>query len=406
MDAISPMKNKEELLLGCYQLFNNAFDVDYLFENFLKLIYLNFKNLSKVQVLREIKDINQFTVLYEITSSERSMLAMRIGSVYKNLKELNNETVKLSNIKDDFLNSYDIHSLFAFDLGGSNSYESFLLLCSEDEISLTQDEIDFLLLLLGEFKKCCLRLELLEKSIGDSKRLRLQNELLREQERLKTDFINNISHELRTPLSGILGFSKILSSNKDTAESKEDIAKHIQDSASRLSNLVCDLVQATGSHNSWVVNWELIDINEIAKDSVEEFSLLKKDFKIKYEASSEFPKIKSDSKLIRQVIDNLISNAIKYSVNKKEVAVKLGVNKDKSEVVFSIADSGVGVRKEELSRLFDRFYRSSNSEIKSIPGSGLGLTISKEIVETLGGKITVESELGKGSKFIVILPCT
>jgi len=406
MKAISPMKNKEELLLGCYQLFNNAFDVDYLFENFLKLINLNFKNLCRVQIIKEVEDISQFSVLYEITNSERSMLSMRIGGICKKLKESNNQTVKLFNIKDDFLNSYDIYSLIAFDLSNSNLYENFLLLCSEDEISLSQDEINFLLLVIDEFKKCCLRLELLEKSIGDSKRLRLQNELLREQERLKTDFINNISHELRTPLSGILGFSKILSSKKETVESKEDIAKHIQDSASRLSNLVCDLVQATGLHNGWVVNWELIDINEIAKDSVEEFSLLKKDFKIKCETSSGFPKVKSDSKLIRQVFDNLISNAIKYSVNKKEVVVQLGINKDKSEITFSVADSGVGVRKEELPRLFDRFYRSSNSEIKSIPGAGLGLTISKEIVETLGGKISVESELGKGSTFIVTLPCT
>lgn len=403
MSAISPMKNKDKMLISFYELFNNAFDVDFLFENFLTLIHSNFKDLSRVQIFEELKDVNQFTVSYEITNSNKSMLSMRIETLYKKLKELNNNPFKIL-LKDEAFKTYDIYSLTVFNLDINNSSDSLLVLCSKEDLNLNQDETDFFLQITNEFAKCFSRLEQLEKSSGELKRLKLQNELLREQDRLKSDFINNISHELRTPLSGILGFSKILSSKKETTESKEDIARHIQDSANRLSGLICDLVQVTGNSSGWVLNPELIDVNKIVKDSVEDFSLLNKDFKIKYESISNCPKITSDPKLLRQVLDNLISNAIKYSVNKKEVLVNLEVNKDKSEIVFSVTDSGVGINKEELSKLFDRFYRSSNPEVKAVSGSGLGLSISKEIIETLGGEISVDSELGRGSRFVVTLP--
>ena len=113
--------------------------------------------------------------------------------------------------------------------------------------------------------------------------------------------------------------------------------------------------------------------------------------------------IQTDPKLVRQVLDNLISNAIKYSPTGSNITVSLHLDSN-NEISVSIQDEGIGINDTELEKVFNRFYRSSSSNSKNTPGSGLGLSICKEIISTLKGKIYAKSKLNQGSTFIFSLP--
>ncbi len=242
----------------------------------------------------------------------------------------------------------------------------------------------------------------LEASLERLKLLEEQNIQLVELNKTRTELINNVSHELRTPLVSIMGFSNILQRHEIKPELILEASEQIQQAGGRLSRMIDDLIQLNrASTKGWSVSLEKVDIGEIARYVVNALSPLNKDHQFNFQFEPDYPLIRADRKLIRQVIENLMINAIKYSPNGGEIISKITVNRDDNKIRFSVSDNGIGMTELERLRVFERFYRAKNSHTENISGLGLGLTICKDVVEAMNGTITVESNYGKGSCFMI-----
>lgn len=222
-------------------------------------------------------------------------------------------------------------------------------------------------------------------------------------ERMK-QFSADISHEFKTPLTIIRGEIELaLSKNKRASSLKKTLA-NILDEVVRLSNMVEDLLTLFKSDIGQVkFNFKEVDIVEIIKDLLEDIDVLAEEKKIKIEVGRlDSAIVLGDEMRLKQLFLNLIDNAIKY--NKSGGKVTISVENKGDVVDVSISDTGVGIPEEELDLIFERFYRVDKARSRDSGGVGLGLSIAKWIAESHNGKIEVQSKLGQGSKFSVILP--
>lgn|GEM_PF-2203169 len=243
----------------------------------------------------------------------------------------------------------------------------------------------------------------MEASLEKLKLLEEQNQKLEEVNKLRTELINNVSHELRTPLVSILGFSNILQRHKVSEELVNEAAQQIQSAGTRLSRMIDDLIQLSRVENrGWDLNLELLDLGDIARLSIEEFAPIYPEHQLSYEAPAEYPLIEGDRKLIRRIIDNLITNAIKYSPDGGDIRAQVSVNNKRVEL--SISDHGIGISHDDQPNIFERFYRAKNERTQQVPGLGLGLSICKDAVIAMSGTISCISEYGSGSRFTVSFP--
>ena len=220
--------------------------------------------------------------------------------------------------------------------------------------------------------------------------------------RLRSDFISNVTHELKTPLTSIHMFSEslLLERIKTTTEKKEYLSIIIKESE-RLKRMINNILEFSKnekakskyhfvkSNLASVINSVIDDMNYWLKE--EKFNLVKE--------LDENINADIDSDKMKQAINNLLNNAIKYSITTKSIFIRL--YKNDNHIYIEVEDKGIGIPKDQLSRIFEKFYRIDQQE--SISGTGLGLTVVKEIVEAHNGKIIVASEPGKGSKFSIIL---
>ena len=231
-------------------------------------------------------------------------------------------------------------------------------------------------------------------------------------EKIKADFIANVSHELRTPLTAIKGYTETL--EEEAYESPED-QKHflriIKRHTDRLINIVSDLLVLSEvesrdslSKENNANDLEEININELIKSSIDALrsKAAEKGIDVSFESEQEVCKVKANRFLLEQMFINLIDNAVKYTPEKGEVAIR--VSSPDSQILTEISDTGIGIPKEHLPRIFERFYRVDKTRSRNLGGTGLGLSIVKHIVIMHGGRIEVQSEEGKGSKFSVTLP--
>lgn len=242
--------------------------------------------------------------------------------------------------------------------------------------------------------------KLVEKALIDAK------EKIEEMNKLKTNFLANMSHELRTPLIGIIGYADIIATEADNEEIKE-MAKVVKYSGERLNetlNCILDLSRIESEQIE--KNYEKINVNNFLTDCKNDFedAANSKGLWINIVANTEPINVVLDKNLLKKITDNILSNAIKYT-HKGGIVIKADYDKDKNKVEFVFADTGVGISKENLELIFDSFRQISEGFNRKFEGSGLGLTVTKKLVKLLGGKISVESELGKGSIFKVELPC-
>jgi len=232
--------------------------------------------------------------------------------------------------------------------------------------------------------------------------------VIRESEvsRLKSEFVSNVSHELKTPLALIRMFGETLDSGIVTEEKdKQKFYSIIRKESERLTHLinnVLDFSRIDAGVKEY--NFKEADLVEVVRGSMEAFQFQISDsgFKIESELPDESIILKIDKEAIAQVLLNLLNNAVKYSEEEKYIKVTLC--KDSASALISVIDHGVGISGEELKKIFDKFYRVPAVKTKETQGTGLGLTLAKHIVKAHGGKIEVESEVGKGSRFIVRLP--
>lgn len=235
--------------------------------------------------------------------------------------------------------------------------------------------------------------------------LSLYNRRLRNLDKQKTDFISTASHQLRSPTAAILGYTSMLLENDygKLNEKQLEIVKIIFESSSNLNNIINELLDTTRLEQNRmkysVTKFDLVDVLEeidlIYRNLAERRGLkFIEDFSHDY---SVF--IKGDQEKIKQAITNLLDNAIKYT---KEGSITVNIKKVENKVLICVKDTGIGIRKDELNGIFNKFVRASNAESMNVSGSGLGLFIAREIVLSNRGKIWVESEgQDKGSKFCI-----
>lgn len=224
-------------------------------------------------------------------------------------------------------------------------------------------------------------------------------------EKMREQFVANVSHELKTPLTSIKGFAETLKyvENKDT---REKFLKIINDEAERLTRLIQDiLVLSNIEKNKNTEEMQTFNINDLIEDVL---YLVKKSADNKsisiFLNKDDLPNIKGYKDKYKQLVINLIDNAIKYTEPKGKVIVTTNLDNTSNNIVLVVEDTGVGIPKKYLDRIFERFYRIDKARSRSEGGTGLGLAIVKHIVININGKIEVQSEPNKGSKFIIRIP--
>ena len=223
-------------------------------------------------------------------------------------------------------------------------------------------------------------------------------------ENMRRDFVANVSHELKTPLTSISGFAETLRLNENIdTETRNRFLNIIDGEANRLRRLIEDILTLSFIENDKKEETDEIVLYSVYK-KVEDMIMISaktKNISLNCDADESI-KIKANADYIKQVILNLVDNAIKYTPENGEVNVKIFTEEDKA--VIKVSDNGMGIPKEDQSRIFERFYRVDKARSREIGGTGLGLAITKHIVMNLGGTISVESELEKGSTFTVKIP--
>ncbi len=221
------------------------------------------------------------------------------------------------------------------------------------------------------------------------------------------EFVANVSHELKTPLTSIQGFSQaILDGTADTPESRTRAARIIHNEAGRMHRMVLDLLDLARLDSGTAdLKMSHVDLQALLQNIVDKFSpqAQKAGIRLMLETPAGLPVLIGDGDRLAQVFTNLVDNALKFTLEGGKVTISAAPAGD--ELVLSVSDTGPGIPRESLPRLFDRFYQVDVSRAGGEGhGAGLGLAIVREIVETHGGRISVRSELGHGTTFVIHLP--
>jgi protein-histidine pros-kinase len=222
----------------------------------------------------------------------------------------------------------------------------------------------------------------------------------------KDRFLASMIHELRVPLNAILGYTGILLMKLPgplTSEQEKQI-KNVEINANHLLSIVNDLLTISKIQSGDIsLHLEKINCADLIKEVAASLSSLveSKELSLKVDVSEKSFEVKTDRRILKQILLNILDNAIKYT-DKGRVTIKLHQS-SASSVVIDISDTGIGIKEEDKTKLFNAFERIKQPE-KLIAGTGLGLYISKYLIELLGGKIELKSEYGKGSCFSILIP--
>ncbi|MBI2848905.1 MAG: GAF domain-containing protein [Chloroflexi bacterium] len=228
-------------------------------------------------------------------------------------------------------------------------------------------------------------------------------EALRELNRLKTEFVSSVSHELRTPLTYLVGYGELLARRSSLPDQVRFMADEIQRESLRLKKIVDDLLDVSYLESGrFVLDRNPASLGDIVQKQIRHFSTVSAQHQIVAIIPPALPMVSLDVVRIGQVLGNLISNAISYSPGGGEVRVS--VEEKGEKLLVSVSDQGIGIPKDQLGRVFERFYRGQSDQVLRVRGTGLGLSVVKLLVEAHGGSIGVESRAGAGSTFYFALP--
>jgi PAS domain S-box-containing protein len=226
--------------------------------------------------------------------------------------------------------------------------------------------------------------------------------------RLKSSFLANISHEIRTPLNSVVGFSNLLLSDDLTKEVKEDYIEHINYNSEKLLQIIGDIIDLSRLESSQIeITYEETSVNSIVREIIEDAKHVIRrneksiilNVKNQFEDSSDL--IFTDRIWLKRVLNHLMDNAVKFTL---DGSIEFSYMRENENIVFKIKDTGIGINKENLGYIFEEFRQEIDGHHRPFEGLGIGLTLAKEVVERMGGRIYVQSEKGIGSEFSFSIP--
>jgi len=229
---------------------------------------------------------------------------------------------------------------------------------------------------------------------------------LAELDRLKSEFVNTVSHELRTPLTSIMGYLSLVLAGTagPLQEQQRDFLEVVSRNTNRLANLINDLLDIQRIESGRMpVQLSPISLTGVVRQVAETFRVQaeQKGLSFTVNVPDDVPKIPADPDRLTQIIANLVSNAVKYT---REGGVTISVSAAGDRVELEVADTGIGIAPADQKRIFEKFYRAEHPYVREVGGTGLGLPIVKTMVEEHGADLRLESQLGRGSRFIVSFP--
>ena len=228
-------------------------------------------------------------------------------------------------------------------------------------------------------------------------------------EKAKTQFLANMGHELRTPLNAINGFTRHLLNTEEVislTDKSQGYLKQIQNSGLALLEMIDNILDLSKiDKNEYEINEQNCIVKELVKEAFNSEMVMAKEKNIKYtlELSKDLPdEIKTDPTILKHILINLLNNGIKFSRNGGEVS--LNISKEGQGLVILVTDNGIGIHQDYFEEIYTEFFQIDQSNLRTHEGTGIGLFIVSNLVKLLGGKLTLESELKKGSKFLIHLP--
>lgn len=226
---------------------------------------------------------------------------------------------------------------------------------------------------------------------------------LKELDRIKSEFVTTVSHDLRSPLTAILGYVELIERAGEINEQQREFVERVQFSVQQITNLVTDLLDLGRIEAGLETTRESSPISVLARYAVEGLRAAAetRGLQLRVDLPEDLPLVSGDPIRLRQMIGNLLENAIKYTPKDGQVTIMASSEGD--QVILKVSDTGPGIPPADQPYLFDKFFRASNVADRS-PGTGLGLSIVKSIVDHHNGRIWVDSSLGKGTTFTVVLP--
>jgi PAS domain S-box-containing protein len=226
---------------------------------------------------------------------------------------------------------------------------------------------------------------------------------LKEVDRLRSEFVHTVSHDLRSPLTSVIGYSELMERVGPLNETQREFISRIQDSIQHITSLINDLLDLGSIEAGMDTHREFVQLEGILRYTINmlEGQIKSKQLNLQTEIAPALPALRANPIRLRQVFDNVIGNAIKYSHVNGDIHIS--IHSEENQVILQVIDHGSGIPVNDQPHIFDKFYRASNIS-SDVEGSGLGLAIVKNIVENHQGRIWVESAVGKGSTFFIVLP--
>lgn len=235
-----------------------------------------------------------------------------------------------------------------------------------------------------------------------------QYKLAQQSDKLKSAFLANMSHEIRTPLNAVVGFSRLIAKRELSKEKKENYANLITENSNHLMQIVSDILDVSRIESGQLkVSFRPVNVNEMLERLYQNFKHLlnqlgKKDINLLTDIPCDPFIIETDGTRLEQIMSNLVNNAVKFT---SEGYIKFGYYAEEDNIIFYIEDTGIGIKEKFQPTIFNRFVKNEeDAEIKFIRGTGIGLSLSKDLVELLGGKIWFSSSYQEGSIFYFSLP--
>jgi two-component system NtrC family sensor kinase len=225
---------------------------------------------------------------------------------------------------------------------------------------------------------------------------------LKEMDRIRSEFVHTVSHDLRSPLTSVIGYTELIDRAGTLNDPQREFLKRIQESVQHITSLINDLLELGSMEAGLDTRREFVQLDGILNYTLEmlQGQIRARHLKVQLDIAPGLPAMRANPVRLRQVFDNIVGNAIKYSNENGEVQISMRA--EETQIIIQVTDNGPGIPVKDQAHIFDKFYRASNVGAKA--GSGLGLAIVKTIVEAHQGRVWVESVVGKGTSFFIVLP--